>query len=64
MTKEAHPFQHSRCSNINSSTAQIMTFHDKWRAIFHEICREIVPAHFWLRMTGGPLGLAYSLFQS
>jgi hypothetical protein len=25
-------------------------FHDKWRAIFHEICRDrFVPARYWLR---------------
>jgi hypothetical protein len=28
----------------------IVTFHDKWRAIFHEICRDrFVPARYWLR---------------
>jgi hypothetical protein len=27
-----------------------VTFHDKWRAIFHEICRDrFVPARYWLR---------------
>ena len=27
-----------------------MTFHDEWRAIFHEICHDrFVPARYWLR---------------
>jgi hypothetical protein len=31
-----------------------VTFHDKWRAIFHEICRDrFVMAHFWLRIDRG-----------
>jgi hypothetical protein len=47
------PLRNPHSSAERRDIGKHVTFHDKWRAIFHEICRDrFMPTRFWLRMIG------------